>query len=134
MSERAVLLVEDDRNDVLFMRRAWKEAGIRAPLAAVEDGEKALAYLSGTGVYADRSRYPEPSLVLLDLKIPLMSGLEVLRWIRQSSPRPDLPVCVLTSSEEPGDVAQARALGIRDFIVKPSGYSALVEIVRKLGV
>jgi len=134
VTPRAVLLVEDDSNDVLFMRRAWREAAVPAPLMTVGDGEKAVAYLSGTGAYADRSRFPVPSLVLLDLKIPLLSGLDVLRWIRTSSPRKDLPVSILTSSEEPGDVAQARALGITDYIVKPSGYGALLEIVRRLKV
>ena len=132
MSDRAALLVEDDPNDVLFMRRAWREVGVAVPLMVVEDGEKAVAYLSGTGVYADRSRYPMPSLVLLDLKIPLLPGLEVLRWIREASPRRDLSVCILTSSEEPADVAAARALAVADYIVKPSGYTALVEIVRRL--
>lgn len=134
MIERATLLVEDDPNDVLFMRRAWKEAAVPVPLIVVDDGEKAVAYISGTGAFADRSRYPMPSLVLLDLKIPLLPGLEVLRWIRESSSRKDLPVCVLTSSQEPGDVARARALGVTDYIVKPSGYAALLEIVRRLQV
>ena len=132
MNDRAVLLVEDDPSDVLFMRRAWKQAGHTAPLVTVDDGEKAVAYLSGVGPYADREKYPFPTLVLLDLKLPLLPGLDVLHWIRKHPAISSLPVTVLTSSGEPGDVARARALGITDYLVKPTGYAPLLEIVRGL--
>jgi CheY-like chemotaxis protein len=132
MSGRAVLLVEDEPADVLFMRRAWKQVGLEAPLAVVDDGEKAMAYLTGSGPYADRAKYPFPSLVLLDLKIPLLSGLEVLDRIRKDPGLNQLPVTVLTSSEEPGDVSRARALGVTDYIVKPTAYTKLIDIVRGL--
>ena len=132
MKGRAVLLVEDDSSDVLFMRRAWKQAGHAVPLIEVDDGEKAVAYLSGAGPYGDRERFPFPSLVLLDLKIPLLSGLDVLGWIRKNPGMKDLPVAVLTSSEEPGDVARARELGISDYFIKPTGFAKLLEIVRSL--
>jgi CheY-like chemotaxis protein len=129
----AVLLVEDDASDVLFMRRAWTQAGHATPLVDVSDGEEAVAYLSGKAPYADRARHPFPALVLLDLKIPLLSGLDVLEWIRGNPGVKDLRVVVLTSSEEPGDVARARALGVADYIVKPTGYARLLGVVRKLG-
>ena len=133
MSGPAVLLVEDDAGDVLFMRRAWRQAGHEAPLVDVGDGEQAVAYLSGQAPYGDRARHPYPTLVLLDLKIPLLPGLDVLQWIRGNPGAKDLRVVVLTSSEEPGDVARARQLGITDYIVKPTGYAELLGIVRKLG-
>ena len=132
MSDRAGLLVEDDPADVLFMRRAWKQAGIEVPLVVVDDGEKAVAYVDGSGVYADRRTYPFPALVLLDLKIPLLPGLQVLDRIRKTPALRHLPVTVLTSSGEPGDVARARALGVNDYLVKPTGYAQLLEIVRGL--
>ena len=132
MSGRAVLLVEDDPADVLFMRRAWKQAGHEVPLVAVDNGEKAVAYLSGTGPYADRDKHPFPTLVLLDLKIPLLPGLDVLDWIRKSPGVKQLPVTVLTSSEEPGDVARARALGVTDYVVKPTTFAKLLEFVKGL--
>jgi CheY-like chemotaxis protein len=132
VSGRAVLLVEDDPSDVLFMRRAGTQAGHRVPLVAVDDGEKAVAYLSGAGPYADRERYPIPIMVLLDLKIPLLPGLDVLDWIRKNPGMKQLPVTVLTSSEEPGDVARARQLGVTDYLVKPTGYAQLLDMVRGL--
>lgn len=132
MNGRAVLLVEDDSADVLFMRRAWKLAGHPVSLVVVDDGEKAVEYLSGAGPYADRDKYPFPSLVVLDLKIPLLPGLDVLAWIRQNPGIRNLPVVVLTSSEEPGDVSRARELGVSDYFLKPTQFDALLEIVRSL--
>jgi len=133
MNGAAVLLVEDDPSDVFFMRRAWQQAGHAASLVAVGDGEQAVAYLSGKAPYSDRSQYPFPTLVLLDLKIPLLPGLDVLRWIRENPGLRDLPVAVLTSSEEPADVARARELGVSDYIVKPTGYAELAIVVKRLG-
>lgn len=132
MKGRAVLLVEDDPADIFFMRRAWTQAGHSAPLVVVEDGEKAVAYLSGLGAYSDREKYPVPGLVLLDLKIPLLSGLGVLEWIRKNPGLKHLPVAVLTSSAEPGDVARARELGVSDYLVKPTGTAELLAMVRGL--
>lgn len=132
MSRPAVLLVEDDDSDVLFMRRAWQKAGYTVPLVAIGDGEKAVAYLSGNAPYSDRAQYPFPTLVLLDLKIPLLPGLDVLRWIRENPGLRNLRVAVLTSSEEPADVARARELGVSDYIVKPTGFAQLVAVVERL--
>lgn len=126
-----MLLVEDDPNDVLFMRRAWKQAGHPAPLIVVEDGEKAVAYLSGAEPYSDRAQYPFPSHVLLDLKMPFLSGLEVLEWIRSTPEVKTLPVTILSSSAEPGDVERARQLGISDYIVKPSTLQELLNVVKR---
>ena len=87
-----LLLVEDDPNDVLFMTRALKKAQIRQTLRVASDGQQAIDYLEGTGIYGDRTRYPFPCLVLLDVKLPKKSGLEVLRWLRNHPEHKDLPV------------------------------------------
>jgi CheY-like chemotaxis protein len=83
MNHPTVLYVEDDDNDVLLMRRAWMKAGIRGSLQTVPDGEEAVRYLPGQGQYVNHVEHPMPGLVLLDLKLPKMSGLEVLKWIRE---------------------------------------------------
>lgn len=128
-----VLLVEDDPNDVLLMRRAFKMAGIEAALHVVGDGMTAIEYLSGVGEYADRGRYPLPSLMLLDLKLPRRSGHEVLAWLRQESALRRLPVTVLTASRESLDVERAYELGANSYLVKPTAFSALLELVSALG-
>lgn len=129
-----ILLVEDDENDVLLLRRAFAKAKVRNPVRVVRDGEEAVAYLSGDGEYADRRRYPEPVLVLLDLKLPRLSGHEVLEWIRSDDRFRRLPVVVLTSSREPQDVSRAYDLGANSYLVKPGGFDSLLEMVRTLGV
>jgi len=132
MTPSSVLLVEDSPTDVLFMRRAWKAAEVGLTLQVAKDGEEALAYLDGEGIYADRSTYPVPAYVLLDLKIPLLSGLEVLAWIRKNILLRELPVYVLTSSEQPDDVRRAKELGISEYLVKPNSYSDLLALVRRI--
>lgn len=116
---RTILLVEDSDDDVFFMTRAFKAAGLRTPLARVENGQKAIDYLSGTAPYDDRARHPLPALVLLDLKMPFLSGFEVLRWIRNQSCCIRVPVIVFTTSNEERDVETAYELGANAFIVKP---------------
>jgi len=132
MTPSSVLLVEDSPTDVLFMRRAWKAAEVGRTLQVAKDGEEALAYLAGEGIYADRSTYPVPAYVLLDLKIPLLSGLEVLAWIRKNILLRELPVYILTSSEQPDDVRRAKELGISEYLVKPNSYSDLLALVRRI--
>src|SRR5262245_51271447 len=99
MKERApILVVEDDQNDVLLIRRTLGSSAIQNPRHFVDSGEKAIEYLSGVGEYSDRKRYPLPALVLLDLKLPGIDGFEVLRWIRGNQQLRNLRVVVLTSS------------------------------------
>ena len=90
-AQHTVLLVEDDPNDVFLVERAVRKAGVRATLQVVGDGDKAVAYLGGQGPYTDRERHPLPVLVLLDLKLPRRSGLEVLTWLRQQPGLKRLP-------------------------------------------
>jgi len=93
-----ILVAEDDENDVFFLRRAFLKAGLANPLVAACDGQAAVDYLEGTGVYADRKSYPLPGLLLLDLKMPRKSGLEVLTWLRERPELSQIPVVVLSSS------------------------------------
>ncbi|MFN7145067.1 MAG: response regulator, partial [Myxococcota bacterium] len=127
-----ILVVEDDEDDLLFLRRAFERVGLRAPISAVTDGDAAVAYLAGTGPYADRAAYPPAERVLLDLKLPRRSGLEVLRWIRSHPAHRELPVILLTSSDDPSDVAAGRALGIDAYLVKPVGFGELVQVAREI--
>jgi CheY-like chemotaxis protein len=116
---RTILLVEDSDDDVFFMTRAFKAAGLRTPLARVENGQMAIDYLGGRAPYDDRARHPLPALVLLDLKMPFLSGFEVLRWIRSQSCCTRVPVIVFTTSNQERDVETAYELGANAFIVKP---------------
>jgi CheY-like chemotaxis protein len=126
----SILLVEDNEDDVFLMMRAMKAAGVDLPLQTVGDGRLALDYLSGTGPYSDRSTYPVPGMVLLDIKLPQLSGLEVLRWLRSEPTLRRTIVIVLTSSNHPGDVRQAYDLGANSYVVKPASFQQLVEFAQ----
>ncbi|MEO6184063.1 MAG: response regulator [Verrucomicrobiota bacterium] len=132
MSQPEVLYVEDDANDVLFMRFAWKKAGLLNKIQVVTDGEQAMHYLSGEGQYANRAEHPMPRLVLLDLKLPKVSGLEVLKWIREQPAIHTLQVVVLSSSNRPMDVHTAHALRANAYLVKPSDTEGLAQIAASL--
>lgn len=116
MNSQRILLVEDNPDDVHFLRRAFGRIGMTLPMEVAEDGQKAVDVLESS-----ESREPEarPTRVLLDLKLPRISGLEVLAWIRSRPRLRELPVIVLTSSNVKSDADQARALGVDDFHVKP---------------
>jgi CheY-like chemotaxis protein len=128
-----ILLVEDDADDVALMRRAVRKAKIANDLVTVENGDQAVAYLAGDPPYEDRDRHPVPVLVLLDLKLPRRSGLEVLEWIRsQPAPLNRLRVVILTSSKESRDINRAHELGVNSYLVKPPTFDELLELVRTL--
>lgn len=115
----AILLVEDNDDDVFLMKRTLTAAGVHNPVFVVNDGEQAIDYLAGNGPYADRHAHPLPVVVFLDLKLPLKSGLEVLAWIRAQRELESLLVLVLTSSDEPSDLRRAYSLGASSYLVKP---------------
>jgi CheY-like chemotaxis protein len=127
-----ILHVEDDPNDVFLLRRAFEKAAVDAPLVSVGDGLEAEDYLAGRGAYADRAKHPQPSLVLLDLKLPKKSGLEVLKWLRGQADLRLIPVIVLTSSQDRGDVRRAYELGANSYLVKPAQIDTLVDMVKAL--
>lgn len=128
----AILLIEDNPHDVLLTRRAFRKAGIDAPLAVVSDGEQAVGYLAGAGEYTDRQSHPWPTLVLLDWKLPRMSGAEVLRWIREQPTLDATPVVVLTSSREEEDVLAAYRAGANSYLNKPVAFDALLQMLERL--
>jgi CheY-like chemotaxis protein len=131
---QVILLVEDDPNDVLLIRRAFTKARILNQIETVSDGDQAVAYLNGDGPFADRNAHPLPVLVLLDLKLPRRSGLEVLEWVRAQEGLKRLPIVVLTSSKEAVDVNRAYDLGANSYLVKPVGFDTLLELVKSLEV
>jgi PAS domain S-box-containing protein len=125
---KTILLVEDEENDVFFMKHAFKEVGILNPLQVAQDGKEAMDYLSGNGGYADRERFPLPCLTLLDLKLPRVTGLEVLKWMREQPELKPLIVIILTSSRLGADIEMAYQLGANAYLVKPSSPRELREI------
>ena len=130
--ESIILLVEDSEEDILLFKRAFRNARIANTLNVVKDGEEAIKYLSGEGPHADRDRYPFPFLVLLDLRLPKLSGFEVLAWIRERSQLNELIVVVLTNSDHVPDVAKARELGANSYLVKPGNFEELVEMMKRI--
>jgi len=127
-----ILYAEDEENDVLFLERAFKLAGSTHTLKAVPDGAQALEYLTGEGIFADRTRHPFPDLILLDINMPKKSGFDVLEWLRSQPRYNSLPALILTSSSRPEDMEKARQLGADDYLLKPSDPLKLVEVVRSL--
>ena len=128
--DKIVLLVEDNPDDVLFMERAFAKAEMSCPLKVARDGRQAVDYLSGRGAYADRSAHPAATHVILDIKLPFLSGLEVLQWMRKEPDLENLPVIVLTSSTERADMDRAFELGAQSYLVKPVAFPSLVTLAR----
>jgi len=127
-NQLAILLAEDTEDDVVLIRKAFARVNFLNPLLVVRNGEEAISYLEGEVPYHDRAKYPLPSLLLLDLKMPRKDGFEVLRWIRQQPVFDALRILVLTSSQESQDVTLAYQLGANSFLVKPSDFSDFVQL------
>jgi CheY-like chemotaxis protein len=127
-----ILLAEDNANDVLLTRLALQKARLVNPLVVVRDGEDAINYLSGKDVYADRSQYPFPFLLLLDLNMPKLDGFQVLEWLRQQSFRPNLSVAISTDSDNGPDVRRAYELGADSYLIKPPNSETLLALVQRL--
>ena len=132
LRDSAILLVEDDETDIFLLRRAFRNARIANPLIEVRDGQAAIQYLSGEGDYADRARYPIPFLILLDLRLPKLSGFEVISWVRDQPQLANLIVVVLTASDHVPDVTKARDLGANSYLVKPGNFEELVQMVKRI--
>jgi CheY-like chemotaxis protein len=131
-SQHVVLLVEDDPNDALLIQRAMKKANLLNRIVHVDDGEKAVSYLDGSAPYQDRNENPLPVFMLLDLKLPRLSGHEVLSWVRTQPNLRRLPIVILTSSSERSDVARAYDLGANSYLVKPVTFDGLFDMVKIL--
>ncbi|HZR20399.1 MAG TPA: response regulator [Verrucomicrobiae bacterium] len=132
MSSGAILLVEDNPDDVFIMSRALQKAGLQLPVFTVNDGKEAMDYLGGSAPFADRSKYPLPSMVFLDLKLPYFNGFEVLEWIRQREGLNGLQVIILTSSGEDRDQRRAQDIGVQGYLIKPPKPDALRQLVAPL--
>jgi CheY-like chemotaxis protein len=132
MESTAILVADDTDDDVVLLQRAFAKAKLAPPRHVVDNGDTAIAYLAGQGPYADRTLFPLPALLLLDLKLPRRSGLEVLAWLRQQPGLMRLPVIVMTTSAQPTDVDRAYDLGANAFVVKPAPFDDLVVLVHAL--
>ena len=128
---KPILQVDDDPNDVFLLHHALKKVGVANPIQIASDGQQAIDYLRGAGKFADRTKYPLPCLVLLDLKLPYVMGLDVLRWIRQQ-PGTRWVVIMLTASGEDADIATAYRLGANGFLTKPSQAGKLEDMVKAI--
>jgi CheY-like chemotaxis protein len=131
---KVILLVEDNQSDVALTRRALEKGGVVNDLVVAEDGQEALDYLHGAGTWAGRDPSEMPALVLLDLKLPRVPGLEVLRRIRSGRRTRRLPVAILTSSKEEQDLATSYDLGVNSYIRKPVDFKQFVQSIEQLGL
>ena len=127
---RTILVADDDQNDVFFLRRAFAKSGFEHSVVHVSDGQEAIEYLRGDSNFGDRTRFPFPSLLLLDLKMPKVDGFDVLNWLRGHADCKELPVVVLSSSSREDDIQRARSLGADDYRVKPADFEELLVLAQ----
>jgi two-component system, response regulator len=134
MKEIEILLVEDNPEDAELTIDALREQNLSNTIQVVEDGELALDFLYASGKYSNRETENKPKLVLLDLKLPKVSGLEVLQKIKSDEKLKTIPVVVLTSSEEESDIIKSYELGVNSYIVKPVNFDQFTKSVKELGL
>jgi CheY-like chemotaxis protein len=132
MDARPILLAEDDRNDVFLCQHAMSLAGVSNPLHVVRDGDEALRYIQGVGPFADRIAFPLPIILLLDVKMPKLTGLDVLAWLHEHPDQRSFMTIVFSSSSIPADIAEAYRLGAHSFVIKPASIDERVEFWRAL--
>ena len=134
MEDKMILLVEDNPDDEALTLRALRKNNIKNRVIVVRDGAEALDFVFCSGAYADRHPHDKPQVVLLDLKLPKVDGLEVLRRIRADPSTRTLPVVILTSSKEEQDVVNSYVLGVNSYVRKPVDFIQFVEAIRQLGL
>ena len=128
-----ILLVEDEANDAFFVKSTFEKVGVATPVMAATHGREAIDYLQGKGEFGNRDKFPLPRLILLDVKLPQVMGLDVLRWIRAAPRVSSTVVLMLTSSDSPADIAAAYETGANAYVVKPTEFDqcvALAEAIR----
>ncbi|HEY9883734.1 MAG TPA: response regulator [Thermosynechococcaceae cyanobacterium] len=131
--QKTVLVIEDEASDLFPLERAFHQLGSEFSLQVVETGQAAVAYLEGKEPYHDRSQFPLPKLIFLDLRLPGMSGLDLLKWIRQQAQFKDLPIITLTAYGN-RDLPRAYELGINFYLLKPAEADSLAEILQAIGL
>jgi len=134
LDEIEILLVEDNPHDVEMTLRALKKQNLANKVHVVRDGAEALDYIFTTGIYAERNIDDHPKVILLDLKLPKVDGMEVLRRIRADERTKCIPVVVLTSSQEERDIVESYKLGVNSYIVKPVDFAKFLSTVQELGL
>jgi len=134
LDEIEILLVEDNPHDVEMTLRALKKHNLANKVHVVKDGAEALDYVFATGIYAERNINDHPKVILLDLKLPKVDGMEVLRRIRADERTKCIPVVVLTSSQEERDIVESYKLGVNSYIVKPVDFDKFLSTVQELGL
>jgi CheY-like chemotaxis protein len=130
--EPVVLIADDDENDVWLMECAFEKASVFVQVMVVGNGKEAIGYLSGEGDYGNRKVYPLPRLMLLDLKMPMVDGFDVLAWCRKQGNERSMPIVVLSNSNYEGDIARAMALGASAYRTKPSDFEDLVAVAKEV--
>lgn len=133
MDDKTILLVEDNPDDEILTLRALRRHHLANSIEVARDGVEALEYLFGEGAYRDRDTRTQPQLILLDLKLPKLDGLEVLRRLRADSRTQMIPVVILTSSKEESDLIAGYRAGVNSYIVKPVDFDQFSDSVRQLG-
>lgn len=134
MERDVILLIEDNPDDELLTIRTLKKHNLRNPVVVARDGSEALDYLFGTGKYADQEPNPLPVLTMLDIKIPKINGLEVLKRIRANERTKLMPVVILTSSDEERDLIDSYRMGVNSYVRKPVDFNQFQEAIRHLTV
>lgn len=125
-----ILVVEDNPQETILLQRAFTETGRDIAAKFVVNGEEAIDYLSGTDQFHDRSQFPEPDLVIMDLKMPRTGGFEVLEWFRNLQEGALVPVIVLTASNQEADVQRAYSLGANSYFLKPASFDKFREMIK----
>jgi CheY-like chemotaxis protein len=126
----AILIAEDDPNDVFFVERALRKAGINNPVKWVHDGEEALAYLRGTDKYKNRQQFPFPGVIITDIKMPRLDGFEILKWLKRHPECGVIPTVVLSASAEEKDVVKAYQIGANCYLQKPGTAAGMTELMK----
>ncbi len=132
LKEAHILLVEDNKMDVALTLDAFRENRLNNIVQVARDGEEALQYILGEGEYKDREKYPLPNIILLDLNMPKIGGLEVLKKVKATQGIKRIPVVILTSSKDEGDRIMSYDLGANSYLVKPVSFEGFVEVVKKV--
>ena len=128
-----VLLVEDDLSDIFLVKRAFKMAHLQNPLQVVTDGQEAINYLKGEAKYTDRTLFPLPKLMVMDIKMPRRTGFEVLQWVKgNGGPLRRIPIVIVSSSDNPSDINHAYELGANAYMVKPVNFKAVEHLFESI--